>query len=75
MRLDMIIDHVHDCARIEDAEGVGEPRDTEQLSLNRGCSDSKLMVGLWASALLLGPPGKCTSIYIYIRQIQYIAFP
>uniref|UniRef100_A0A8C1WW51 B-box and SPRY domain containing n=1 Tax=Cyprinus carpio TaxID=7962 RepID=A0A8C1WW51_CYPCA len=41
--------------RVEDAEGVGEPRDTEQLTLNRSCSDSKLMVGLWASALLLGP--------------------
>ncbi|XP_051981338.1 LOW QUALITY PROTEIN: B box and SPRY domain-containing protein-like [Xyrauchen texanus] len=41
--------------RIEDAEGVSEPRDTEQLSLNRTCSDSKLMVGLWASAILLGP--------------------
>ncbi|XP_051951889.1 B box and SPRY domain-containing protein-like [Xyrauchen texanus] len=40
--------------RIEDADGIGEPRDTEQLSLNRTCSDSKLMNGLWASAILLG---------------------
>lgn len=64
----MIIDRVYDFARIEDAEGVGEPRDTEQLSLNRGCSDSKLMVGLGASALLLGPSGKWISIYIYTRQ-------
>uniref|UniRef100_A0A673GIL3 B box and SPRY domain-containing protein-like n=1 Tax=Sinocyclocheilus rhinocerous TaxID=307959 RepID=A0A673GIL3_9TELE len=38
---------------VKDAEGVGEPRDTEKLTLNRGCSDSKFMVGLWASALLL----------------------
>lgn len=43
--------------RVEDAEGVGEPRDTEQLSLNRECSTSKLMQGLWASAILLGPSG------------------
>lgn len=55
----MIIDCVLDYARIEDAEGAGEPRDTEQLTLNRGCSDSKLMLGLWASALLLGSCGKC----------------
>uniref|UniRef100_A0A3B3BDJ9 B-box and SPRY domain containing n=2 Tax=Oryzias melastigma TaxID=30732 RepID=A0A3B3BDJ9_ORYME len=41
--------------RMEEAEGVGEPRDTEQLSLNTACSDSKLLRGLWASALLLGP--------------------
>uniref|UniRef100_A0A3B1JP27 B-box and SPRY domain containing n=1 Tax=Astyanax mexicanus TaxID=7994 RepID=A0A3B1JP27_ASTMX len=44
--------------RIEEAEGVGEPKDTEQLNLNRDCSDSKLMLGLWASALLLGPSGR-----------------
>uniref|UniRef100_A0A8C7YV01 B-box and SPRY domain containing n=1 Tax=Oryzias sinensis TaxID=183150 RepID=A0A8C7YV01_9TELE len=41
--------------RVEKAEGVGEPRDTEQLSLNTACSDSKLLRGLWATALLLGP--------------------
>ncbi|XP_065140657.2 B box and SPRY domain-containing protein isoform X1 [Paramisgurnus dabryanus] len=41
--------------RVEDAEGVGEPRDTEQLRMNSECSISKLLVGLWASAILLGP--------------------
>uniref|UniRef100_A0A4W5JIP5 B-box and SPRY domain containing n=1 Tax=Hucho hucho TaxID=62062 RepID=A0A4W5JIP5_9TELE len=41
--------------RIEEAEGVGEPRDTDHLNLNASCSDSKLMRGLWASAILLGP--------------------
>ncbi|KAM9436986.1 B box and SPRY domain-containing protein-like isoform 2-T2 [Salvelinus alpinus] len=41
--------------RVEDAEGVGEPCDTDWLNLNAGCSDSKLMRGLWASAILLGP--------------------
>ncbi|XP_070991387.1 B box and SPRY domain-containing protein-like isoform X1 [Oncorhynchus clarkii lewisi] len=41
--------------RVEDAEGVGEPCDTDRLNLNAGCSDSKLMRGLWASAILLGP--------------------
>ncbi|KAK3509058.1 hypothetical protein QTP70_018793 [Hemibagrus guttatus] len=41
--------------RIEEAEGVGVPKDSEHLNLNRDCSDSKLMLGMWASALLLGP--------------------
>ncbi|XP_037341265.1 B box and SPRY domain-containing protein [Pungitius pungitius] len=41
--------------RVEEADGVGEPCDTEQLSLSRGCGDSKLLRGLWASAVLLGP--------------------
>ena len=45
------------CVRVEEAEGVGEPRDTDQLNLNPGCSDSKLLKGLWASALMLGPDG------------------
>uniref|UniRef100_A0A667YHS5 B-box and SPRY domain containing n=1 Tax=Myripristis murdjan TaxID=586833 RepID=A0A667YHS5_9TELE len=40
---------------VEEAEGVGEPCDTEQLNLNPGCSDSKLLRGLWASAVLQGP--------------------
>ncbi|XP_062845053.1 B box and SPRY domain-containing protein [Trichomycterus rosablanca] len=44
-------------ARIEEAEGVSDPKDTEQLNMNRDCSDSKLLLGLWASALLLGPTG------------------
>ncbi|XP_066517783.1 B box and SPRY domain-containing protein [Hoplias malabaricus] len=43
--------------RVEEAEGVGEPKDTEQLNLTRDCSDSKLMLGLWASAILLEPSG------------------
>ncbi|XP_069369617.1 B box and SPRY domain-containing protein isoform X2 [Paralichthys olivaceus] len=41
--------------RVEEAEGVGEPCDTEQLNLNPGCSDSKLLRGLWATAVMLGP--------------------
>lgn len=41
--------------RVEESEGVGEPCDTEQLSLNPSCSDSKLLRGLWAAAVLLGP--------------------
>ncbi|XP_076019848.1 B box and SPRY domain-containing protein [Genypterus blacodes] len=41
--------------RVEAAEGAGEPCDTEQLSMNPGCSDSKLLRGLWATAVLLGP--------------------
>ncbi|KAM4634083.1 B box and SPRY domain-containing protein-like [Polymixia lowei] len=41
--------------RVEKAEGLGEPCDTDQLNLNPGCSDSKLLRGLWASAILLGP--------------------
>uniref|UniRef100_A0A8C6STY1 B30.2/SPRY domain-containing protein n=1 Tax=Neogobius melanostomus TaxID=47308 RepID=A0A8C6STY1_9GOBI len=40
--------------RVEKAEGVGEPCDTEQLNLNPSCSDSKLLRGLWATAVLLG---------------------
>ncbi|KAL7834835.1 hypothetical protein SRHO_G00290820 [Serrasalmus rhombeus] len=40
--------------RIEEAEGVGNPKDTEKLNLNKDCRNSKLMLGLWASALLLG---------------------
>ncbi|KAL4609459.1 B box and SPRY domain-containing protein-like [Arapaima gigas] len=43
--------------RVEEAEGVGEPLDTNKLSLNTSCSDSKLMLGLWASAVLLDPEG------------------
>lgn len=45
------------CVRVEAAEGVGEPCDTDQLHLNPGCSDSKLLRGLWATAVLLGPKG------------------
>uniref|UniRef100_A0A673GEK6 B box and SPRY domain-containing protein-like n=1 Tax=Sinocyclocheilus rhinocerous TaxID=307959 RepID=A0A673GEK6_9TELE len=56
--------------RIEDAEGVGEPRDTEKLTLNRGCSDSKFMVGLWASALLLGPSGKLTALRFEAQTVS-----
>ncbi|XP_070707226.1 B box and SPRY domain-containing protein [Pempheris klunzingeri] len=41
--------------RVEEAEGVGEPCDTDQLNLKPGCSDSKLLRGLWATAVLLGP--------------------
>ncbi|KAG8010729.1 B box and SPRY domain-containing protein [Nibea albiflora] len=41
--------------RVEETEGVGEPCDTDQLNLNAACSDSKLLRGLWATAVLLGP--------------------
>ncbi|KAJ4925858.1 hypothetical protein JOQ06_008044 [Pogonophryne albipinna] len=41
--------------RVEVADGVGEPCDTEQLNMNSACSDSKLLRGLWATAVLLGP--------------------
>ncbi|CAL8321681.1 unnamed protein product [Lota lota] len=41
--------------RVEEAEGVGDPCDTDKLNLNAACSDSKLLRGLWASAILLGP--------------------
>ncbi|GAA6217136.1 B box and SPRY domain-containing protein isoform X1 [Lates japonicus] len=48
--------NVQDIAeRVEEAEGVGEPCDTDQLNLNPGCSDSKLLRSLWATAVLLGP--------------------
>lgn len=43
--------------RVEEAEGVGKPCDTNKLNLNPGCSDSKLLRGLWATAVLLGPKG------------------
>ncbi|KAK0133182.1 B box and SPRY domain-containing protein [Merluccius polli] len=41
--------------RVEEAEGVGDPCDSVKLNLNTACSDSKLLRGLWASAVLLGP--------------------
>lgn len=44
--------------RVEEAEGVGQPCDTDKLNLNPDCGDSKLLRGLWAAALLLGPNGK-----------------
>lgn len=43
--------------RVEEAEGVGEPRDTEQLNLDPGCSNSRLLQALWASTVLSGPSG------------------
>ena len=46
------------CHRVEEAEGVGEPCDTDKLNMNTACSDSKLLRGLWAGAVLLGPAGK-----------------
>lgn len=49
------------CFRAEEAEGVGDPCDTNQLNLNPACTDSKLLRGLWATALLLGPNG----LYLY----------
>ncbi|XP_026153525.1 B box and SPRY domain-containing protein [Mastacembelus armatus] len=51
-----LVTNVQDIAeRVEEAEGVGEPCDTDQLNLNSGCNDSKLLRGLWATAVLLGP--------------------
>ncbi|XP_028318764.1 B box and SPRY domain-containing protein isoform X2 [Gouania willdenowi] len=51
-----LVNSVEDIAeRVEQAEGVGEPCDTEQLNLKPSCSDSKLLKGLWATAVLLGP--------------------
>lgn len=47
---------------MEEAEGVGEPCDTDQLNMNPGCSDSKLLRGLWATAVLLGPNGESSFI-------------
>ncbi|CAK6978895.1 LOW QUALITY PROTEIN: B box and SPRY domain-containing protein [Scomber scombrus] len=41
--------------RIEEGEGIGEPCDTVQLNMNPGCGDSKLLRGLWATAVLQGP--------------------
>ncbi|XP_029941179.1 B box and SPRY domain-containing protein [Salarias fasciatus] len=44
--------------RVEESEGVGEPCDTEQLSLNPGCSHSQLLRALWTTAVLLGPSAR-----------------
>lgn len=44
--------------RVEETEGVGEPRDTDKLNLNPNCGDSRLLRGLWAAAVLLGPNGQ-----------------
>lgn len=44
--------------REEEAEGVGEPCDTDKLNLNPNCGDSRLLRGLWAAAVLLGPNGQ-----------------
>ncbi|XP_061703631.1 B box and SPRY domain-containing protein [Syngnathoides biaculeatus] len=41
--------------RVEEAEGVGEPCDTEQLNMKPGCSDSQLLKGMWASAMMHRP--------------------
>ncbi|XP_077478130.1 B box and SPRY domain-containing protein [Stigmatopora argus] len=40
---------------IEEAEGVGEPYDTEQLNMKQGCSESQLLRGMWATAMLNAP--------------------
>lgn len=45
--------------RVEKTEGVGEPRDTDKLNLNPNCGESRLLRGLWAAAVLLGPNGQC----------------
>ncbi|KAJ8286809.1 hypothetical protein GJAV_G00043510 [Gymnothorax javanicus] len=43
--------------RVEEAEGVGEPRDSDHLNLDPGCGDSCLLQALWASTMLSGPSG------------------
>ncbi|KAJ0013081.1 hypothetical protein NQD34_017415 [Periophthalmus magnuspinnatus] len=48
---------------LPEAEGVGEPCDTEQLNLNPTCSDSRLLRGLWATAVLLGQNAHRTSYF------------
>lgn len=44
--------------RVEETEGVGEPHDTNKLNLNPHCGDSRLLRGLWVTAVLLGPDGQ-----------------
>ncbi|XP_061911289.1 B box and SPRY domain-containing protein isoform X1 [Entelurus aequoreus] len=39
---------------VEAAEGVGKPCDTKQLNFRPGCGESKLLRGLWATAMLQG---------------------
>ncbi|KAM9440366.1 B box and SPRY domain-containing protein [Clarias gariepinus] len=57
--------------RTEEAEGVGEPKDSpEHLNMNKDCSDSKLMLGLWASALLLGPTAT-SRVYFDERTVSH----
>ncbi|KAM9793780.1 B box and SPRY domain-containing protein isoform X1 [Syngnathus typhle] len=41
--------------RVEEADGVGQPCDTEQLNMKPGCGDSILLRGMWATAMLHGP--------------------
>ncbi|CAL1569283.1 unnamed protein product [Knipowitschia caucasica] len=49
--------------RVEGAEGVGEPCDTEQLEMKSSCSDSAMLTALWATAVLLGPNADRTSSF------------
>ncbi|KAI5615650.1 B box and SPRY domain-containing protein [Silurus asotus] len=56
---------------IEAADGVGEPKDSEHLNLNRDCSDSKLMLGLWASALILGSTAT-SRMYFDERTVSHL---
>ncbi|XP_026999293.2 B box and SPRY domain-containing protein [Tachysurus fulvidraco] len=57
--------------RIEEAEGVGLPKDSEHLNMNRDCSDSKLMLGMWASALLLGTTA-AARMYFDERTVSHL---
>ncbi|XP_029024339.1 B box and SPRY domain-containing protein [Betta splendens] len=51
-----LVTNIQDIAeRVEEAEGVGEPCDTDKLNMNPGCGESRLLRGLWATAVLLGP--------------------
>ncbi|KAK7895195.1 hypothetical protein WMY93_020520 [Mugilogobius chulae] len=43
--------------------GRGVPCDTDQLNLNSSCSDSKLLRGLWATAVLLGQNARRSSLF------------
>lgn len=49
--------------RVEETEGVGEPCDTDKLNLNPKCGDSRLLRGLWAAAVLLGPNGQYFQVH------------
>nr|XP_015222337.1 PREDICTED: B box and SPRY domain-containing protein isoform X1 [Lepisosteus oculatus] len=45
--------------RVEVAEGVGEPQDSEHLTFNPRSSQSPLLLNLWANAVLLCRSGQC----------------
>ncbi|XP_061732335.1 B box and SPRY domain-containing protein isoform X2 [Nerophis ophidion] len=48
---------------MEAAEGVCKPCDTKQLNFRPGCGESKLLRGLWATAMLQGPRAYASSSF------------